>query len=197
MNVPLTLSWQLSFILQAVPARVALGVTTLLTMSTQTASINSALPPVAYTKAIDVWQGVCVGFVFSALMEYALVNYALRGKGKRKRKLSEAAAEIENQVRMMDETVLLCNGNGQNGKSKNSPKSNINSDHIVLYNGTVGNGMRGGSRKNSDHEQQFNLNNGGNILMVRYGRYVSSLLVPGMVITISSDTGRRVRLDKK
>jgi hypothetical protein len=35
---------------------VALGVTTLLTMSTQTASISSTLPPVAYTKAIDVWQ---------------------------------------------------------------------------------------------------------------------------------------------
>ena len=45
----------------AVPARVSLGVTTLLTMSTQTASINNSLPPVAYTKAIDVWTGVRKG----------------------------------------------------------------------------------------------------------------------------------------
>ena len=32
------------------PARVALGVTTLLTMSTQIAGVNRSLPPVAYTK---------------------------------------------------------------------------------------------------------------------------------------------------
>ena len=61
-----------------VPARVALGVTTLLAMSTTQASIQNSLPPVAYTKAIDVWSGVCVVFVFSALLEYALVNYASR-----------------------------------------------------------------------------------------------------------------------
>ena len=35
---------------RSVPARVALGVTTLLTMSTQTAGVNRSLPPVAYTK---------------------------------------------------------------------------------------------------------------------------------------------------
>ena len=56
----------------------ALGVTTLLAMSTTQASIQNSLPPVAYTKAIDVWSGVCVVFVFSALLEYALVNYASR-----------------------------------------------------------------------------------------------------------------------
>ena len=56
----------------------ALGVTTLLAMSTTQASIQNSLPPVAYTKAIDVWTGVCVVFVFSALLEYALVNYASR-----------------------------------------------------------------------------------------------------------------------
>ena len=81
------------------PARVALGVTTLLAMSTTQASIQNSLPPVAYTKvwvisvhiyistqylhistrqAIDVWSGVCVFFVFGALLEYAMVNYASR-----------------------------------------------------------------------------------------------------------------------
>jgi hypothetical protein len=41
---------------------------------------------VAYTKAIDVWSGVCVFFVFSALLEYALVNYASRSVRKKSAK---------------------------------------------------------------------------------------------------------------
>ncbi|MCL4137457.1 UNVERIFIED_CONTAM: hypothetical protein GTU68_042087 [Idotea baltica] len=40
----------------AVPARVSLGVTTLLTMSTQTSSINQTLPPVSYTKVNESWM---------------------------------------------------------------------------------------------------------------------------------------------
>ena len=67
----------------AIPARVSLGVTTLLTMATQISGINASLPPVSYTKAIDVWTGVCFTFVFGALLEFALVNYASRSDAHR------------------------------------------------------------------------------------------------------------------
>ncbi|CAL4066506.1 unnamed protein product [Meganyctiphanes norvegica] len=85
----------------AVPARVSLGVTTLLTMATQTSGINQSLPPVSYTKAIDVWTGVCLTFVFGALLEFALVNYASRSDMHRERiKKQRRQWELEHQAAM-------------------------------------------------------------------------------------------------
>uniref|UniRef100_T1J6Z9 Neurotransmitter-gated ion-channel transmembrane domain-containing protein n=1 Tax=Strigamia maritima TaxID=126957 RepID=T1J6Z9_STRMM len=87
----------------AVPARVSLGVTTLLTMATQTSGINASLPPVSYTKAIDVWTGVCLTFVFGALLEFALVNYACRSDQHREKlKQQRKQWEMEHAVALAD-----------------------------------------------------------------------------------------------
>lgn len=69
--------------IDAVPARIALGSTTVLTMITQRQSTAISLPPVSYIKAIDVWTVSCLVFVFAALLEYALVNIYSRREVKR------------------------------------------------------------------------------------------------------------------
>ncbi len=59
---------------QASPARVALGVTTVLTMTTLMSSTNSALPKISYAKSIDVYLGVCFVMVFAALLGERINN---------------------------------------------------------------------------------------------------------------------------
>ncbi|CAG7835831.1 unnamed protein product, partial [Allacma fusca] len=62
---------------EAIPARVTLGVTSLLTLATQNTQSQSSLPPVSYVKAIDIWMSSCTVFVFMSLMEFAVVNHFL------------------------------------------------------------------------------------------------------------------------
>ncbi|CAD0206232.1 unnamed protein product [Chrysodeixis includens] len=59
---------------EAIPARVTLGVTSLLTLATQNTQSQQSLPPVSYVKAIDVWMSSCSVFVFLSLFEFAVVN---------------------------------------------------------------------------------------------------------------------------
>ena len=77
------LSWVSFWInADAVPARISLGVTTVLTMATQLSGSKSSIPRVSYPKAIDVWMTTCMAFVFAALLEYAFVNALSRTTNK-------------------------------------------------------------------------------------------------------------------
>ncbi|KAI8502083.1 Glycine receptor subunit alpha-3 [Branchiostoma belcheri] len=84
------MSWVSFWIdIAAVPARVCLGVTTVLTMTAQSGR-TFAMPEVSYVRAIDVWIVVCQLFVFSALIEYAVVNFVYRFGGLVVRRPSNA-----------------------------------------------------------------------------------------------------------
>ncbi|GMT32120.1 hypothetical protein PFISCL1PPCAC_23417, partial [Pristionchus fissidentatus] len=82
---------------EAVPARVSLAITTLLTLSTQASAARMALPEVSYMKAIDVWMGACMMFVFGVMIEFTIVNYAQRQGRKctRREMLNETEKDEE------------------------------------------------------------------------------------------------------
>ncbi|CAL1267150.1 unnamed protein product [Larinioides sclopetarius] len=81
---------------EAVPARVTLGVTSLLTLSTQHAKSQASLPPVSYIKAIDIFMSSCTFFVFLSLMEYALVNVVLEDEQATFRQMNNDNTRIFN-----------------------------------------------------------------------------------------------------
>ncbi|KAG8196825.1 hypothetical protein JTE90_027539 [Oedothorax gibbosus] len=56
---------------EAVPARITLGVTSLLTIITK--QYQSNMPNVSYVVALNVWLSSCIAFVFCSLLEYAVV----------------------------------------------------------------------------------------------------------------------------
>ncbi|XP_048865987.1 gamma-aminobutyric acid receptor subunit rho-3 isoform X3 [Brienomyrus brachyistius] len=60
---------------RAVPARVSLGITTVLTMSTIITGVSSSMPQVSYVKAVDIYLWASFLFVFLSIIEYAAVNY--------------------------------------------------------------------------------------------------------------------------
>ncbi|XP_069941224.1 glycine receptor subunit alpha-3 isoform X2 [Cherax quadricarinatus] len=67
----------------AIAPRVTLGVTTLLTVCSESSAFRDKIPAVSYVKALDIWMASCTAFVFLALLEFTLVNYL----GRHRRRL--------------------------------------------------------------------------------------------------------------
>lgn len=121
----------------ASPARVQLGVTTVLTMTTLMSSTNAALPKISYVKSIDVFLGTCFVMVFAALLEYATVGYlgkriAMR-KAHAQNVLSHAVAMTQRMVAAQNQANLVSNmhqdgtGNVLNGQHTPVLNNNLNS----------------------------------------------------------------------
>lgn len=52
-----------------------LGVTTMLNFFTTSNGFRSTLPVVSNLTAMNVWDGVCMCFIYASLLEFVCVNY--------------------------------------------------------------------------------------------------------------------------
>ncbi|XP_043410832.1 gamma-aminobutyric acid receptor subunit beta-3 isoform X1 [Prionailurus bengalensis] len=107
------LSWVSFWInYDASAARVALGITTVLTMTTINTHLRETLPKIPYVKAIDMYLMGCFVFVFLALLEYAFVNYIFFGRGpQRQKKLAEKTAKAKNDRSKSESNQVDAHGN--------------------------------------------------------------------------------------
>ncbi|XP_020664035.3 gamma-aminobutyric acid receptor subunit alpha-6 isoform X3 [Pogona vitticeps] len=115
---------------ESVPARTVAGITTVLTMTTLSISARHSLPKVSYATAMDWFIAVCFAFVFSALIEFAAVNYftnlqTQRAMRKAARAAALAAALSAATVPAEDEVVSHSDSNCNLKKRMNSMTSQI------------------------------------------------------------------------
>ena len=110
----------------AAPARVGLGVTTVLTMTTLINSVNAALPKISYMKSIDIYLFVCFFMVFGAMVEYACVGYTDKRIQLRKNRfeamrklMEEKRLEVAKQMelQLVENREPLLGQSSFNGKS--------------------------------------------------------------------------------
>ncbi|XP_069774415.1 gamma-aminobutyric acid receptor subunit delta isoform X1 [Narcine bancroftii] len=90
------MSWVSFWISQsAVPARVSLGITTVLTMTTLMISARKSLPRASAIKALDVYFWICYVFVFAALVEYAFAHFNADYMRKQRAKIKTNKPGVE------------------------------------------------------------------------------------------------------
>ncbi|OWF45321.1 glycine receptor subunit alphaZ1-like isoform X2 [Mizuhopecten yessoensis] len=103
---------------EATPARISLGVLTVLTITTQGSGARSTLPRVSYIKAIDIWMATCLMFVFASLLEFAYINVLSR---KRRSKLLPSLGIGPDG--MLNTQAM--NGNGKNDMKRESSAEQV------------------------------------------------------------------------
>lgn len=109
---------------ESVPARTVFGITTVLTMTTLSISARHSLPKVSYATAMDWFIAVCFAFVFSALIEFAAVNYFTNVQAERAKR-KQAAANAKSSGKTKDTEEVLQSNSDTNGNLRKRVNTSV------------------------------------------------------------------------
>lgn len=85
------------------------GVTTMLNFFTTSNGFRSNLPVVSNLTAMNLWDAVCMGFIYTSFLEFVVVNYLARwvqDPDIQKRKRDNAILDVSGQPSVIIECIF-------------------------------------------------------------------------------------------
>ncbi|XP_051870573.1 gamma-aminobutyric acid receptor subunit alpha-6-like isoform X2 [Pristis pectinata] len=106
---------------ESVPARTVFGITTVLTMTTLSISARHSLPKVSYATAMDWFIAVCFAFVFSALIEFAAVNYFTNLQAQKTLRKTARTAALSSAMAVSESEKIVSHSDSNCSLKKRTP----------------------------------------------------------------------------
>lgn len=168
-------------------ARIAMGITTVLTMATLIGSARISLPKVSYVKSMELYLIMCFLFVFAAILEYAFVSYLVFRQRYKERELfaemqAQEAADTQSEAngdKPGQESSRPTSGTRTSGQEAVWIANRQQVEAVVIKNLSSGKGGKDG--KKSDMEEEANAN----MRLLERVEFFSRLLFPIIFVALN------------
>ncbi|XP_078413814.1 gamma-aminobutyric acid receptor subunit delta isoform X2 [Cetorhinus maximus] len=152
------MSWVSFWISQsAVPARVSLGITTVLTMTTLMISARKSLPRASAIKALDVYFWICYVFVFAALVEYAFAHFNSDYMRKQRAKIKANKSCVEAIKRNGKDAIVLFSLSAAGVNQELFMSNRLHRAHRILHGDEIENGKTRANKHNPKPSKKLTL----------------------------------------